>query len=183
MILRGKQMDYRYGVFALLYASLGSAAWAAPDFSGRWTIEPPAPAAPQRGGATGGRGDMGSGWAPAITITQNAGRLTVEYAYFARGDMQRPLRFVYALDGSETRNSVMMGRGLQQQISTTAWEGDTLVITTTHAFAHPATGESMTQQVIHKLSLRSPTSLMVETTRAGVLGGPPSTVRTMYTKP
>src|SRR4029434_7956929 len=92
-----------------------------------------------RGGASSG--DMGSGWGSNITVTQDANRLTVEYAFFARGDMQPPLRFVYALDGSESKNSVMMGRGIQMQVSKTAWDGDKLVITTTHTFADPATGK------------------------------------------
>ncbi|HVQ42130.1 MAG TPA: hypothetical protein VMS54_07990, partial [Vicinamibacterales bacterium] len=81
-------------------------AQAKPDFSGRWTTDPdPAAAAaqPARGAGPGvaGRGgqpaDVGSGWGSTITITQGATSLTVEYAFFARGDMQDPLKFVYAL--------------------------------------------------------------------------------------
>src|SRR5262245_5938898 len=86
-----------------------------PDFSGRWTSEPEPAAPPGAGGQRGasGRsgersGDMGSGWGSNITITQDASRLTVEYMFFTRGDMQPPLKFVFALDGSETKNSVMM---------------------------------------------------------------------------
>ena len=161
--------------------SCATALLAAPNFSGRWTMEPP-PAAAGAGRGTAARGDMGPGWGSPLTISQDSGRLTVEYAFFGRGDMQAPLRFQYSLDGSETRNSVMMGRGVQQQSSRTAWEGDKLVITTVHSFADPGTGKMMTQEVIHKLSLNSPTSLVVETIRPGVLGGPPSTVRTVYTK-
>jgi hypothetical protein len=181
-----------------------------PDFSGRWTSEPePAAVAPpgaggapagagagrgvgaargagpQRAGGPGpgrGRGDMGSGWGPTITITQDANRLTVEYAFFARGDMQPPLRFVYALDGSETRNSVMMGRGIQVQTSRAGWNAEKLVITTTHTFAHPETGKPMTQDVTQTLSLESSASLVVETTRAGVLGGSTTTTKTAYRK-
>jgi hypothetical protein len=97
---------------------------AKPDFSGRWTTDPdPATAAAQPargGGAPGGRGgqpaDVGSGWGSTITITQSATSVTVEYAFFTRGgDMQPPLKFVYALDGSESKNTVMMGRGIQTQ--------------------------------------------------------------------
>jgi len=176
-----------------------------PDFSGRWTSEPePTATAPggggqpgaargggggggQRGGGGerggGGRnGDMGSGWGSNITIAQDASRLTVEYAFFTRGDMQPPLKFVYALDGSETKNSVMMGRGIQAQTSKTAWDGDKLVITTTHNFDNPANGQPMKIEVKQMLSLESPTSLVVETTRSGVLGGPPSATRTVYKK-
>jgi hypothetical protein len=164
-----------------------------PDFSGRWTTDaPPAPAAspaagqagaaPARGGGPGRSGDMGSGWGPTITITQDAGKLIVEYAFFARGDMQPPLRFTYALDGTETRNSVMMGRGIQQQTSKAAWDGDKLVITTTHSLVDPSTGQPVSAMVTQKLSLESPTSLVVESTRAGVLGGPTTNARTVYKK-
>src|SRR5262245_15069524 len=113
-----------------------------PDFSGRWTIESEPAAARGAGQPAGGggvSGDMGSGWGPNIIVTQDANRLAVEYAFFARGDMQPPLKFVYALDGSETKNSVMMGRGIQVQSSKTMWDGDKLVITTVHTFSDPVT--------------------------------------------
>jgi hypothetical protein len=177
-------------------------AQAKPDFSGRWTTAPdPAAAAPsagapaagagrataagpQRGGGQpGGRaGDMGSGWGSTITITQDAERLTVEYMFFTRGDMQPPLKFVYALDGSETKNSVMMGHGIQVQSSRAKWDADRLVITTTHTFTDPDTGKPMTTDVTQTLSLDSPASLVVATTRPGVLGGAPTSTRTVYRK-
>jgi hypothetical protein len=158
----------------------GSAS-AKPDLSGRWTTEVAPPAAGAgRGGP--GRGDMGSGWGSTITIAQDASRLTVEYIFFGRGDLQPPLKFVYALDGSEMKNSVMMGRGVQEQVSKTAWEGDTLVITTIHRFTDPASGKPLTEEVKQILTLESPTALIVETTRAGVLGGPSATTKTTYKK-
>jgi hypothetical protein len=125
---------------------------------------------------------MGSGWGSPITITQDGSRLTVEYAVFARGDMQPPLRFVYALDGSETKNSVMMGRGIQLQVSKTAWDGEKLVITTAHTLADPVSGKPVAATVTQTLSLESPTSLVVETMRSGVLGGPATSARTVYRK-
>ncbi|HEU4387006.1 MAG TPA: hypothetical protein VFV34_04370 [Blastocatellia bacterium] len=184
----------RLSVTAVLFLAVSVAAQVRPDFSGRWTAEPAATASGAEQGSTerargverrndpAPRGDMGSGWGSAITIKQNASRLTVEYAFFARGDMQPPLKFVYALDGTETRNTVMMGRGIQVQTSKTAWDGDKLVITTLHAFQHPATGQPMTSEVKHTLSLESPTALIVETVRSGVSGGPSSTTRTAYTR-
>ena len=161
-----------------------------PDFSGKWTSEAEQTAASgrreearsERAGDRGLRGDMGSGWSSSITITQDATRLSVEYVFFARGDMQPPLKFVYALDGSETKNSVMMGRGIQVQTSKTAWDGNKLAITTVHTFAHPETGQPMTSEVKQTLSLDSSSSLMLETTRSGVLGGASSTTRTIYRK-
>jgi hypothetical protein len=125
-------------------------------------------------------GNMGSGWGSNITITQDASRLTVEYAFFTRGDMQPPLKFVYALDGTETMNSVTLGRGTQVQKSKAAWDGDKLVITTVHSFAKLETGQPMTSEVKQTLSIESPTSMIVETKRSGVLGGPPTTTRTVF---
>ena len=162
---------------------------ARPDFSGRWTTDPdpataPIPAAGARGraGRGPGRGDMGSGWGATITLTQDAKQLTVEYVFFGRGDMQPPLRFLYALDGSETRNSVMMGRGVQVQTSRTAWDGTTLKITTIHTVTDPATNKPATTEIVQALTLTSPAELVVETTRAGAFGGPTTTTRTVYRK-
>ncbi len=171
---------------ACLSFAVGVAAQARPDFSGRWTSDPgPAPTPPVPGAQAGTprpAGDMGSGWGTTITIAQGASQLTVEYAFFARGDLQPPLRFVYALDGSETGNAVMMGRGTQRQTSKTVWQGDKLVIMTVHTVADPTPGNPVTSNVQQMLSLESPTSLIVETTRSGVLGGGASTTRTVFRK-
>ena len=167
------------------------------SFAGRWTTDPDPAAAPAAagGGAArgqaggqgggqrgGGRGDMGSGWGSTITIAQDAAKLTVEYAFFSRGDMQPPLRFAYALDGTETKNTVMMGRGMQVQSSKAAWDGAKLVITTHHTLADPSSGKPVMTEVKQVLSLESPTSLVVETTRAGVMGGPATVTKTTYRK-
>jgi hypothetical protein len=103
-----------------LLSMLLAAGQARPDFSGRWTSEPETSAAGARADVPVSgprRGDMGSGWGPTLTITQTAATLTVEYAFFGRGDMQPPLTFKFALDGSPTTNAVMMGRGIQVQTS------------------------------------------------------------------
>jgi hypothetical protein len=155
-----------------------------PDFSGRWTVEPePTPTAPAPGTPARPRvGNMGSGWGPTISVKQTANQLTVEYDFFARGDMQAPLKFLYALDGSETSNSVMMGRGIQVLPAKTAWAGKELVITTTHTIEDPAGGKPSKMDVKQKLSLESPETLVVETTRVGGVGRPTTTTRTVYKK-
>jgi hypothetical protein len=162
-----------------------------PDFSGVW-IAPAEPAvvpaasdprAPSGGvGAPFRIGDMGSGWGSPVTVVQSGNRLTVEYPFFSAYDLQPPLKFTYALDGTESRNSVMMGRGLQEQRSRTGWTGSTLVITTQHTLANPADGRTITAEVRQSLTLQSPASLLIETTRAGVLGGSATTTRYVYTK-
>ena len=74
----------------------------------------------------------------------------------------------------------VMGRGIQEQLSRAVWEGNRLVITTKQPFPHPDTGAPMSIEVKRVLSLTSPDSLTVETTRSGVLGGPSSTTTTVY---
>ena len=174
-------MKHSLRIITVILFAVSVMAQQKPDFSGRWTSEPEA-AAPSSGGRGTSVGNMGSGWGSNITIAQDATRLTVEYAFFARGDLQPPLKFVYALDGSQTKNSVMLGRGIQTQTSKTAWEGDKLIITTEHNLENPANGQPMTIKVIQSLSFQSPTSLLVETTRSGVLGGSSTTTRTIYKK-
>ena len=150
-----------------------------PSFAGRWAAAPDS--APS--GAGPANGTAGSGWGTPLTITQDNTRLIVEYPFFSRYDMQPPLKFTYALDGSETRNTVMLGNGVQEQVSRARWNGSTLVITTVHVIANPTgAGDSLRVEVTRRLSLESPNRLIAEATRAGVLGGSPSTTRTVYTK-
>lgn len=200
MILRSLTLPL---VLSALLATAGTGQ-ERPDFAGRWTLAADSGAvasgragargrragAPRGSGASVGRrggrgprpGEMGSGWGDDLTITQDARMLTVGYAFFSRGDMQPPLRFDFALDGSETRDTVMMGRGRQEQRSTATWEGDRLVLTTVYSYPDAEAGQPPSSQVIRRLWLESPTALVVETTRAGVLGGASSTTRTVYSR-
>ncbi len=159
-------------LLAIALLTTSAAAQPHPDFPGRWTSERAQTA-----------GSMGSGWGPTITVTQDANRLTVEYPFYTPYDMQPPLRFTYALDGSETKNRVTMGRGLQVQSARAEWKGRQLVITTTLPFSNPDNGRPMTSEVTRTLTLESPTSLVVETVFGGALGGPSTTTRTSYHKP
>lgn len=149
-----------------------------PDFSGRWVIPPEA----GRGGRGATSGSPGSGWGSDITITQDPKNLTVEYVFFGRGDLQPPLKFAYALDGSETKNRVMMGRGIEERVSKTDWDGNKLVIITRFAFPDPVTGRSTTTDMKQVLTLETPTTLLVETTRSAFGGGAPTITKTTYTK-
>ena len=165
---------------------VSGAAQAPADFSGRWTLEAPSIATtlavPGTPAAAGSPGDMGSGWGTPLTISQDAKQLKIEYAFFSRYDAQPPLIFTYPLDGSETRNTVNMGRGDQVETSTAQWSGQTLIITTTYRIDDRHAGKPLTTQLTRKLSLESPATLIVEVTRPGVLGGPASTTRSIYRK-
>jgi hypothetical protein len=115
-------------------------AQAKPNFAGKWVLEPAAGAdggqmmagGGQGGGRMGGRMGRGmrGGWGQNVTITQDANTLTVDYSLG-----QNPVKAVYKLDGSESHNT-MTGRGGQSmdQVSKAAWDGNTIVITTTTQF-------------------------------------------------
>lgn len=125
---------------------------------------------------------MGSGWGSPLAITQDARQLLVEQTLFSRYDAAPPLRFVYALDGSETRNEVMIGHATQVRASRAAWDGQTLRITTRYPGVDPGSRKPFTIEVTHRLSLESPTTLIVEATRGAALGGRETTTRTVYRK-
>lgn len=172
-----------------LWLVIGRAALSAQppaDFSGRWTLDMPAiastPAVPGTPAVAAAPGDMGSGWGDTIAIAQDARQLKIEYTVFSRYDLQPPLTFSYALDGSESQNGVMMGRGQQTDSSRARWDGPALLIVTTSRVAERGAGAPFTVEVTRRLSLKSPTTLVVDVTRGGVLGGPASTTRSVYRK-
>jgi hypothetical protein len=164
----------------------GMSAQEYPNFTGTWTVaEQPA------GTAAGGKGpqvSLGSGWGDSFTLIHDLETLTVERVLYRPRDYQPTMRLHYALDGTESRNTFMMGRGLQAQVSTAAWVSDKLAITMMHTDPDAAEGGAIRCEVRQILSLEPPRqaagepSLVVETTRCGVLGGHPSTTRTVYNR-
>jgi len=174
---------------ALAVAGLATRAGAQqrPEFSGVWATVPAPDAAAAKAPLAAGdarfpAGDMGSGWGSPLTITQDAQRLSVTYTFFVPYDLQAPLSFVFNLDGTESRNTVRMGRGLQVQRATAAWAGDTLVLSTRHEVPYPKDGAPQTVEVRQRLTIAPNGTLVVETTRVGVPGAPTTTTRTFYTK-
>ena len=141
---------------------------------------PPAVAA--ESGTAALAGTMGSGWGATLTIEQRASALVVERAQFSQYDMQPPMRLTYALDGSESRNTINMGRGPQELVSKAAWEETSLAITTSFRFSNPRSGAVETSDLKQVLSLDPSGSLVVTTTLGGALGGPASTTSTTYKK-
>lgn len=171
------------------WMSAAAAVQAPPDFSGDWVLDPaPAEPAPVAAGASQLRpdqrrlpsGDMGSGWGSPLTIAQDAARLVVEQTLFSRYDLQPPLRFVYALDGSQTRNTAMIGHATQTRVSRASWDGQALIVRTDYPGVNPVTRKPFTTEVTHRLSLESPDTLVVEVTRGAALGGQPTTARAVY---
>jgi hypothetical protein len=139
------------------------------NFAGEWTVDAPPT-------------DMGSGLGSPLTITQDAGKLTIDQVLFSRYDLQPPVRTVYALDGSESRNAVMSGHATQLRVSRARWDGASLRISTTYPAVDPSTKKAFTVDVEHTLTLEGAATLVIETTRGGALGGKPVTTRAVYRK-
>lgn len=167
---------------AVLVASLAQAQQR-PDFSGEWSAtDDRATSVATAGDAAFRRGDMGSGWGSTIRITQRPDSLILTYVFFAPYDLQPPLRFAYAMDGTESRNTVMIGHATSEQRSTVSWQGSALVITTRHPVPKSADARVGSAEVRQALTLESPTSLVVETTRVGINGAAATSTKTAYTK-
>ena len=142
-----------------------------PDFTGEWTrfdstTEQRSVAAV--GDAAFRVGDMGSGWGSPLSLRQQGNQLVLEYTHFATYDLQPKLRLVYALDGTESRNPIMIGHAESVLRSRATWRDSTLSVTTVYP------GPSATSEVRQVLTLTSPTTMLVETTRGA------STIRTRY---
>ena len=151
-------------VLALVVATTSAGAQARPDFSGEWVR---VDSAEQRSVAAVGDaafrvGNMGSGWGSPLTIRQDSNQLVVEYAFFGTYDLQPRLRFAFALNGSESRNTIMLSHSESVLRSRVTWRDSSLVVTTTYPVPSGASGGNEVRQV---LTLRSPTVLVIETIR------------------
>jgi hypothetical protein len=147
-------------VVALLAAVPCVAAAADADLAGRWTLVTEAPAPGAATPAPRIPPTASSGWGREITITRDGASVVIERHQFTQWDMQPAMRLVYALDGSESRNAVNMGRGPQEQFSTATFDGRALVLRTRHV-GPPAS------DVTHTFSLEPGGLLVVETRRSG----------------
>jgi arylsulfatase len=159
-----------------------------PDFSGAWSTAVLSSAPPTGLPGSTSLPSLGSGWGDRISVVHDAEHVDVERVVFVPREIQPTVRYRFALDGSETENAVTLGRTGPAPVSTARWEGDRLVLTTVYPFQDPEGGRWLTSQVTQTLWLEPASgtpfepSLVVETTRGGALGGPPSTTRTVYTR-
>jgi hypothetical protein len=175
-------IDIRGWIIVPALVASAAGAQQRPDFTGEWTsAEDRTQTVAATGDAGFRRGDMGSGWAATIRIAQRADSMIVEYVFFAPYDLQPPVRLAFRMDGNESRQSIMIGHASAERRSRVRWQGDTLVITTLHAAPGP-NGRPVDAEVRQALTLESPTSLVLETTRVGVLGGSTTRSRTGYTR-
>jgi hypothetical protein len=140
------------------------------NFAGKWVMDPASAPAPPAGGGGGGRGGGRGGMLPAeVTITQDASTLTLEY--MGGGQNPAPVKIVYRLDGTESKNMVMARGGQTEQVSKAAWSGNSLVVTTTTGFGEQKRTFSLDGG-----------NLVVETANPGRDGGPGMTTKLVYKK-
>jgi len=155
------------GALSLVFAASIAQAQDKPNFSGTWNrvVDPNAPAP---GGRGGGRGGLGM----TATLTQDAKTLTI-----TRTTQAGEVKAVYNLDGTDSKNTVMMGGGnAVEQVSKAAWDGSKLVITTNYAMGETAITTTTT------LTLDASGQLAVSFTSPGRGGGEPTTTTTTYKK-
>lgn len=170
--------------------SLGnrSAALPNPDFEGTWSTTELNTVSVINRSDKPKVASLGSGWGEKISITHRSGMLNIERVVFTPRELQPLISHQYALDGSITENSINMGRGTKPTTSSTKWIENRLVITSSIAYQNPKNGMWQKCQMTQTLWLEAPTNapweptLVVETTREGVMGGTTTTNRTIYTK-
>jgi len=113
----------RFATLALTLASLAAplAAQSHPDFTGKWTLD-----------AQASEGQM-LPVAMTVVVTQDSKTLKVENtSTMAMGEqkMEQKSTLNYTLDGSVAKNVLSAQGGSFELSSTSAWDGNTLVITT-----------------------------------------------------
>ena len=97
-----------------------------PDLSGEWVLAKERSTQTLQGSrVTAVTGLLGE----KVSVRQDAKTLTLDISLAA---LSRPIRAVYNLDGSESRNLNPVGNGQPDEpiVSTAAWDGDKLVIQT-----------------------------------------------------
>jgi hypothetical protein len=143
-----------------LFASTGSAQ-AKVTFAGKWVVVD---------STTLGRGGRG-GFGSTFTVVQDAGTLTV-----VRTGPNGEVKSIYKLDGTESKNTMMMGGNSVEQTSKTMWMADTLMVTTSRLVS------GATVETVMNLYFDKSGNLTVATTAPPRGGGPVVTTKVVYKK-
>jgi len=113
-------MMRRIATLAFAFASLASplAAQSHPDFSGKWVLDTKASEGPMMPTAM------------TIVVAQDAKTLKIDNTS-SMGEQKTTSSLTYNLDGSQAKNTLTnMGQSLDL-MSTSKWDGETLVVSTT----------------------------------------------------
>lgn len=159
-----------------------------PNFSGSWSTTVLQTVSAINRSETPSIPTLGSGWGDKISIMHTTDNLDVERIIFTPREQQATVSYHFRLNGSNSENETNMGRTGNKAVSTTAWEGNRLVITTHYPYQNPTSGKWLKGKVIQTLWLQTFNSppweptLVIETTREGVMGGVTTVNRTVYSK-
>ena len=150
---------------ALVIGVADLSAQAKPSFAGTWTMiaDPNATPTPGRGG----RGGLGQGG----TIAQDAKTLTI-----TRTTQNGEVKYVYNLDGSDSKNTITFGGNPVEQTSKLKWDGDKLWVTTSSM----VNGAPIETTMV--LSYDKEGNLVVDATGPGRGGSSPTVMKTSYKK-
>lgn len=143
-----------------LFASTASAQAKVVNFAGKWSVID---------STTLGRGGRG-GLGPTVSLVQDAATLTV-----VRTGPNGEIKSIYKLDGTESKNTMMMGANSIEQTSKTMWMSDTLMVTNSR-LVNGATQETVLNLYIDK------SGNLVVVTAAPPRGGGPVTKQTVVYK-
>lgn len=158
-----------------------------PNFSGSWSTTVLSPKSLLIRSESAPIPTLGNGWGDKFSILHTTD-LQIERVIYIPRELQATINYRFALDGSKTETDLSVGRSGNITVSTTAWEGNRLVITTLFPYQDPKNGQWLKNKVIQTLWLQAITTppwepvLVVETSREGVLGGITSVTRTVYAK-
>ena len=144
-----------------LFATTGSAQTKVVSYAGKWTVLDSASL------GRGGRGGLGS----TVTIVQDAGTLTI-----VRAGPNGEIKSVYKLDGTESKNTMMMGGNSIEMASKTMWMKDTLMVTNSRLV------NGATQETVMNLYFDASGNLVVATTAPPRGGTPVTTMKVVYKK-
>jgi hypothetical protein len=168
------------GAAIAVFATAAQAQSKVKEFDGKWTRvdDPNAPpggagGGEARGGARGGGGRGGrGGLGAAVQIEVDASN---NKFYIIRTAQSGEMKSTYMLDGTESKNTMQMGGNSMDQMSTTKWAGDTLMITTKMQM-----GENMSESTMALWI--SGGNLMVRSSSPGRGGGEGMITTTTYKK-
>ncbi len=157
-----RRMGMLVGAAAVaLFASTARAQTKVINFAGKWIVID---------STTLGRGGRG-GLGPTVTVIQDPSTLTI-----VRVGMNGEIKSIYKLDGSESKNTIMMGNNSIEQTSKAMWMGDTLMVTTSRLV------QGATQETVMNLYFDAKGNLVVASTPPPRGGAPVTKQIVIYRK-
>jgi arylsulfatase A-like enzyme len=159
-----------------------------PDFSGSWSTADLSTVSVINQVEKPKLPSLGSGWGDKLSIMHTKDDLKVEKVFFNPREGLPIITSEYLLNGSPSFNKNYIGRNGDANVSTTHWDGNTLVITTKIPYLDRKENKAKISTVIYSLWLEKPTSapwepkLIIETNRLPIDNAIQVVNQTVYSK-